>query len=109
MEPTPEVLGKPLPIDWTVPEDLPILFVNNMTIQFTEHEFILTFYQLAPPPFLGPLAEHRLEQMDAVSAVAVARVAVSAGRLPGFIRAMEDNLQRNCPEVAEHLEGNDDA
>jgi hypothetical protein len=100
----PEVHGKPIPVDWHIPEDLPILFVNNMTIQFTEHEFILTFYELAPPPLLGPLAEQKLEQMEKVSAVAVARIAVAAGRLPGFIKAMTHNLERNCPELVERLE-----
>lgn len=89
--------GKPIPIDWQVPEDLSVFFTNNMTIQHTGHEFILTFYQVTPPLLLGPLAEQRLEQMEEVPAVAVARVAVSAGRLPDFIKAMQENLERHYP------------
>lgn len=87
--------GRPIPIDWQIPEDLPVLFTNNMTIQHTGHEFILTFYQVTPPPLLGPLSEQKLGQLEEVPAVAVARVAVSAGRLPDFIRAMQENLERH--------------
>ena len=89
--------GKPIPIDWQIPEDLPVLFANNITVQHTEHEFILTFYQVTPPPLLGPLAEQKLKQMEEVPAVAVARVAVSAGRLPDFIAAMQETLEKHYP------------
>jgi hypothetical protein len=83
-----------IPIDWEIPEDLPTLFVNNMTIQFTGNEFILTFYQLVPPPLLGPLADKKLERLEKVSAVAVARIAVAAGRMPNFINAMKQHLEK---------------
>jgi len=100
--------GKPVPIDWQVPEDLPIHFVNNLTIQRLQHEFILTFYQTLPPVLLGPLSERKLEETETVPAKAVARIALAAGQLPGFIRAMRDNLERHRPDLAEQLEEEDE-
>jgi hypothetical protein len=38
-----------LPIEWHVPDDLVTRYANNLLIQHTEHEFILSFFEILPP------------------------------------------------------------
>jgi hypothetical protein len=100
--------GKEVFIDWQVSESLPTHFVNNITVQHTEHEFILTFYEVRRPVLLGPLAQEKLEQLESIPAVAVARIAVAAGRLPEFIEAMQSNLRKYYLTMGEGLEETDE-
>ena len=99
-----ETQAKPLAIDWQIPDDLVTLFANNITVQFLQHEFVLTFYQTIPPPLLGPLAEQKLARMDRVPAVAVSRIVIAAGQLPGFVKALQDNLDKYLEATGEHPE-----
>jgi hypothetical protein len=35
-----------LPIEWHVPDELVTRYANNLLVQHTEHEFILSFFEL---------------------------------------------------------------
>ena len=94
---TPEIQ---IPLKWYVPEELPTHYATNLVIQHTEHEFFITFFELVPPITLGKTLEE-VEQIEAVCARALTRVAVSPERLEKFIQAMQDNLVKYRSSISE--------
>jgi len=81
-----------IPLEWQISGDLETRFANNLVVAHSESEFYLTFFETVPPITLGDPA--RLAALESVTAKAVARIAVAAGRMEGFIDAMQRNLDR---------------
>lgn len=71
-----------LPIEWYIPEDLPTRHITNMTLQHTEHEFILSFYEQRIPILTGSPDQVRDRIMDlkSIRATCVARLVIANGR-----------------------------
>ena len=84
--------GRPVPLKWVTPSDLQALYANQMTVQHTEHEFFITFYQAKPP--LG-LSSEEIMAIEEIEARAVAQIVIPASAMPGFVRAWQDNLERH--------------
>ena len=84
-----------LPIEREFPED-EATFANHFVIQFDGPEFYLMFFQTRPLLLLGDPAEKKkqLEQMKAVKSRCVARIVMSARRVPDVIKAMQENLAK---------------
>jgi len=82
-----------IPIKWSIPPDMQALFANHMTVQHMEQTFLITFYQGRPPLTLG-LDSEAIQAIEEVEAHAVAQIVVPASNMPGFVRALEDNLER---------------
>lgn len=90
------VPGLRLPLKWVIPESISSRFATEMLVQHTDQEFVLSFFETVPPAFFGSPAE-QLEQarkMDAVETVCVARIVISAKRMPGFAKAIEKGIER---------------
>ena len=77
-------------------EDVVTRYATNLVVQHTEHEFVISFYEARIPPLIGTPEENRavLQQMGAVTAQCVARIVVAPGRMPDFVRALQENLER---------------
>lgn len=88
--------GKLVPIDWQIPRGLVPRYATNMLVQHGEHEFILSFFETWPPIVMGPPedVEDRFRNIDSIEARCVGRVIVAADRMPGFIEALQTNLDR---------------
>jgi hypothetical protein len=86
--------GMMLPLEFHVPEGIVSRHATNLVVQHTEHEFLISFYEAQPPLLLGTAEENRaaLEHMGEVRATCVARVVMAAGRMPEFVRVLQDNL-----------------
>jgi len=80
-----------IPIDWHVPDSMVSRYATNITVQRTEHEHIISFFEINPPLIIGPkeAVMAGLKEMDAVKAICVARVVVANGRMPNFILALQ--------------------
>jgi hypothetical protein len=84
-----------LPIHWLIPENISSRYANNIVIQHTEDEFVLSFFEIHPPLMLGLSEEVSEEQLpDAVEAECVARIIVSRNKIESFIEALETNFAR---------------
>ena len=85
-----------LPIEWYIPDDMASQYATNMLVQMTSHEFIISFFQLYPPPVLGSPEEQKakLAAMASVRATCVSRVIVAAERMPEFVRVLQETLAR---------------
>ena len=83
------------------------MLANNFVVQHDGPEFHLLFFQTQPPVILGETKEEveaavRAIRDEGAKSVCVARIVVSAERLPSFIQAMQDvkryglELQFSC-------------
>ena len=71
---------------------------NHFVIQHDQSEFHLLFFQTHPALILGDTdeeTEKAAEQVKSARSVCVARIIVSAERLPSFVRAMQENLEKH--------------
>jgi hypothetical protein len=74
----------------------PRYFANQMAVQHTGSEFLVSFFQLFPPLLQGTAEEKRkqLDELGAVSMPCVAQVIISPERMEEFIAALRVNLDR---------------
>jgi hypothetical protein len=66
-----------VPVVWSSPEDVPILYANTFVCQFeqTLDSFILTVGQLTPPALIAATPEELREQAENIAFVVVKTVA----------------------------------
>jgi hypothetical protein len=85
-----------LPIEWYIPDDMVGQYATNMLVQMNPHEFIISFFQLYPPPVLGSPEEQKakIAEMRSVRATCISRVIVAADRMPEFLRVLQETLAR---------------
>jgi hypothetical protein len=95
--------GIMLPIEWHVPDDLVSRYASNVLIQHTEHEFVLSFFELQPPLTVGSPEEQvaQLEAIGAVRAECVARIIISPARIGAFIEALTSNHEKYLAALSE--------
>lgn len=97
MEGTPDAIA--VPVVWSSPEDVPILFANTFVCQFeqTLDSFILTVGQLTPPALIGATPEELREQVENIAYVPVtpvARFGLTTARLQELIALLQANLDQ---------------
>jgi|SRR5579884_1472260 len=95
----------PLPLDWRVGEDVVSRPVTNLTVQCSEHEVILSFFESRPPVVIGPpeTVMAAMTEMRSIPALCVARVIFPATRLQEFaeaLRVASENYQRAKESMA---------
>ena len=91
----------PVPVEWYIPEHIKTYYVTDMTVQFTGHDFVVSFFELRPPVILGSISE-RMEQAKRLKSVrkqCITRVAVNVERMPDFIKAFQTNLKRYKDQI----------
>lgn len=92
----PKAVRVELPIDWQFPKDLSSRYATHLIVQHTEHEFVLSFFEILPPTIFGsPEAiSAQLEQLSSIPAECVGRIVVAAERMPAFVAVLQENLER---------------
>ena len=99
-ESEPEPKPKPEKIEVPISREFPAgqvgFLSNHFVIQHDGPEFHLLFFQTHPPVVLTETEDEArkvLEKAEARS-VCVARIIVSAERMPSFVSAMQQNLEK---------------
>lgn len=84
-----------LPIEWSVPDDIVTRFVTNMVVQHSDAEFVVSFFEVQPPIFIGSAEDRRekLSQLKSIKAKCVARIVVTPDRMEEFVRVLTGNLE----------------
>lgn len=92
-----------LPIEWHYPEGLISRYANNITVQRTETEVIISFFETCHPLVLGTQEKQKeqLESMKSIRAVCVSRILVSPDQIGKFIEALQTNYQSSLPEITD--------
>lgn len=79
-----------VPLRWFIPDNLITRFASNMIVQSIENEFKISFFEIKPPIRLGPSDPLPKE----VVAECVSSVIVTPERLPKFIQALQNHLDK---------------
>ena len=95
--------GVYLPIEWYYPENTISRYANNILVQHTETEFIVSFFEIQPPTILGSAEDVKtqLEEVKSVRATCVARIIVPISKMPSFIEALESNHKKYLSKLEE--------
>jgi hypothetical protein len=85
----------PIPIEWHFPESLASRYATNLVVQSTEHEFVISFFEMRQPIVLGSAEDRKaqLEQIKSVRAECVARIIVAAEKMPEFVKVLQVRLE----------------
>lgn len=70
------------------PENLPLVFSDNVAIQHTPSEFIVTFSQVRQP-LVGKAEDY--EKMESIRADVVARIVLTPAKMAEFLQALQAN------------------
>lgn len=82
---------KRIRVRFDTPEDMPISFANHLMVGHDPHNFFVTFFHQMPPVISS---KEDLDQTEEITAHAVARFAVPASAMAGFIRALQNNYEK---------------
>ena len=91
-----EIVAKNIRIERTYPADLQSHFVSDIVVQHQPDTFILSFFEIWPPPILGESEEEKQRKLDAldhVEAKCVARLVVTPSKMREFLETMSENLR----------------
>jgi len=102
----PDNSGMVVPIDFSSGGELAAIHANNVLIQHTDHEFVITFFEVLPPVVTpDPARQAReLARIKSVQARAVARIVMSPGRAKEFMAALQDNLANYAARLEQPTE-----
>lgn len=94
--PDEEIVAKKIRIERIYPANLQSHFVSNIVVQHQPDAFILSFFEIWPPPILGESEEEKqreLEALENVEARCVARLVVTPRKMREFLETMSENLR----------------
>ena len=93
-----ETDGVTLPLDWQLPDGTVSRYANNVVVQHTEHEFILSFFEIQPPLITGTPEEQafKLEALGSVRAECVGRIIINPSRIQDFIQVLQHSYDNFC-------------
>jgi len=90
-----------VPLEWNIPDNLVARYATNMIVQRAENEFLISFFEVKPPLFLGNPNEiiEQAKQIKSVRANCVAQIFVAADKMPSFVEALQRTLEKPLEHV----------
>ena len=85
-----------VPFEWNFPQSVQSRYANNILVQHSEHESIVSFFEVIPPILLGEPQQvsEQLKQIKSIRGNCVARIIVATEKMPEFIKVLQDNLRQ---------------
>ena len=85
-----------LRINWHFPEGLQSRYANNVLVQASQTEFIISFFEMQLPILLGPPEENKakLKEMGSIQAEGVSKVIIPPRLVRGLIDALQTELDK---------------
>lgn len=84
-----------LPIDWHISSEVITRYANNLVVQNTGFEFVVSFFETIPPIILGEPSTEQLEKLESIRSECIARVVIAAERMPSFLEVLKTNYDRH--------------
>jgi hypothetical protein len=71
-------------------------YATNLVVQHTDHEFIISFFQVMPPLLVGPpeAKAEQVKQLTEIKGTCVGRVIVPATRMHEFVEVFKANFEK---------------
>jgi Protein of unknown function (DUF3467) len=88
--------GIVLPVDWHFPEDVQSRYANNVLVQNSQYEFIISFFEMQFPLLLGSPEENKvkLEDMESIRAECVSKIIIPHELMQGLINSLQTELEK---------------
>jgi hypothetical protein len=86
-----------IPIEWYTPDSIITRYASDILVQHSDHEFVISFWELHKPIVLGNEEEEIIKQLEGIKSVkkeCVARVVVAPERMESFIKALQNNFAK---------------
>lgn len=96
---------KEVPIDYTIPADIKLLFADGLIVQHGENEFILSFFQTLRPIIL---TEDDRKGVEKVESRCVARIVVTPQQMAKNVEALKENFEKWLAKMQIFAEGDSD-
>ena len=88
---------KKIKIRHLYPDDIDSNFVSNIVVQHQPDHFVVSFFEVFPPPILGDSLEEKrskFNQMDHVDAKCVSRIIVTPDKMGEIIQILSENYNK---------------
>ena len=98
-------LAKQVKLKYIYPEDLQTHFVSNIVVDHQPDRFVISFFEVFPPPVLAESDADRqriVDSLDSIDAKCVARLVVTPQTMEQFVRVMSENFG-NYRELMQRL------
>ena len=84
-----------LPIKWHIPANAESQYANNVLVQSTPHEIVISFFETQLPPLAGTPEENAamLQEVGYIQANLVARIIVAPSIAPSVISALQTAIE----------------
>ena len=85
-----------IPIEWPVPESIQSQYASAVFVQAGPYELAISFFETRPPILTGTPEENKakLKEMGSIRAECVSKIILSPEVLPGFISALQTELEK---------------
>jgi hypothetical protein len=85
----------PVRVEYEITENTPRGYATEMIVQYTQHEFILSFFNIEPPIILGTDEEkvEQLKRIDHLTARGIVRLTISPERMENFLRVLNRHFE----------------
>ncbi len=85
-----------IPLEFRIPEDMPLAYATTVVAQHTQDEFVISFFSVAPPVILGDPEVVRQKQGEIASlpAQCVARIVLTPSRMAQLVNVVKSNLAK---------------
>ena len=95
-----------IPIEYSYHRDFMSRYANNVVIQHTEDEFIISFFEVLPPLLLGSPESQAAQaaELESVKADCVARIIVPEKMMPNIIKVLQENLDKHHSKYSKQSE-----
>jgi hypothetical protein len=86
-----EVEMRTVAVDFSVPEDLPIQYADNVNVFFSDYDFTITFLQTQAPLIIR---EEDWANVNSIKSIGVARVVLPPHLIPRIVNVLSENWQK---------------
>lgn len=83
-------LPREVPLKYVVPDDMSVVFSDGVTIQHTENEFILSFFQNSSPVFVTDAQRSAVKEVESRC---VARIVMTPAQMAKNLEAFQTNFE----------------
>lgn len=90
-----EFIAQRVRIEYRFPENLSSHFASQIVAQFQQDHFIVSFFEVFPPPLLAETDQEKiaaLKALDHVDAKCVARIIVTPAKMQELVQLLAENL-----------------
>lgn len=84
-------IKRDLAVEFTLPPDLPLHYVDNISVMHTPTDFVVSFFQAQPPLITD---EKDWEKVTTIESRCMTRLVISPARFQAMLRILNENWQR---------------